>query len=197
MEKAASQLPMQLPSSRRSRRPRYLPAMLLLSVLTAAPAAGQGLLTQSAPPLSQQDETHTISTFGDWQLSCESKGEQSSCRMTIAGSTDAAGRPVAIQLASDAGNDAGQIFFFLTPLDLLLPKGIEMRVDGGPVMRLAYRSCHATGCIAPFRMSGTVLKRFRRGYKLDVRLYSLDGKPMDIALSLKGFTAAFKALSNG
>ena len=143
-------------------------------------------------------EVRTVTVAGDWQVQCNESAGSTNCRMSTVGSaTNAAGGAVTVQLASEARDGGGQLFFFLTPLDLLVARGVEMRIDGGGAQKLAYRSCHVQGCVIPFRLSGGLENRFRRGSKLALRLFDIDGKPLDIEMSLIGFIAARRAMEGG
>lgn len=135
----------------------------------------------------------SIETFEYWQVICNQEPDRkSSCSMSISGMASApSGRTVGIRLSQlPVKNKSNALFAIETPLDLLLSKGIEMRVDEGPLMRLAFRSCHKDGCLAPFSMNAEISSRFRKGQALDIRLFELDGKPVEVRLSLHGFTAA-------
>lgn len=162
-----------------------------------APAAAEELMTGivGTAPHAQQSERR-ITLAGDWQVDCDRSGDTETCRMSTAGTAEAGdGRTVAIQLASESADAADRLFFFLTPLDLLLAKGAEMRIDGGRASNLAYRSCHAQGCVIPFRLSATLDASFRRGTKIGLRLFDIDGSAIDVELSLLGFVAASEVVA--
>ena len=89
-----------------------------------------------------------------------------------------------------------QVLILETPLDLLLSKGIEMRFDGSSPLTLSYRSCHASGCVVPFRLDEPMKRRFTRGSRLVARVYDLQAAPIDIEFSLIGFTAASSSLGS-
>ena len=82
-------------------------------------------------------EIRTVTMAGDWQVQCNESAGSINCRMSTVGSaTNAAGGAVTVQLASEARSGGGQLFFFLTPLDLLVARGVEMRIDGGGAQNL-------------------------------------------------------------
>jgi len=177
-------------------RCRAIAAATLVSLAWATSAPAQsglltdGVLTDGAQATKQQT---FIEPFEDWQVICdEAPDSKSSCSMAISGkTTDADGRLVGIRLSQlPVKTRSDALFAIETPLDLLLSKGIEMRVDGGPVMRLAFRSCHSDGCLAPFSMISTIARRFRKGDALDIRVFDLNARPIEVRLSLQGFSAA-------
>lgn len=181
-------------STMTSLRCRAVAAAVFLSLafVTGAPAQS-GLLTSAAPVADMQT---SVELFEDWQVICDqaqgAQGGKSTCSMAIAGATKATdGRTVGIRLSQlPVTNRSDALFAIETPLDLLLSKGIEMRVDGGPLMRLAFRSCHTDGCLAPFSLNSKVERQFRNGQALSIRVFDLNGKPVEVRLSLLGFTAA-------
>jgi invasion protein IalB len=174
-------------------------ALLFAAVLAAAtvPAGNvhsEPLLTEIVGQPSPDSERQ-ITVAGDWQVDCERAGGKESCRMSTNGSgKSAGGRIVTVQLASASAEVSNGLFFFLTPLDLLVAQGARMRVDQGSEAKLAYRSCHAQGCVIPFRLSSALEKSFGRGSEINLRLYEVDGSTIDVKLSLIGFVAASQTM---
>ncbi|MBO6717336.1 MAG: invasion associated locus B family protein [Rhizobiaceae bacterium] len=169
----------------------------ICSGLTAS-AGAQALLTETVGAGgAATDARQTVTVADDWQVICNQHGDEESCRMTTVGSGRLQdGRAITVQLASDARAGSGRVFLFLTPLDLLVAKGAEMRIDRGRTLKLAYRSCHAQGCVIPFQLSGALERSFRSGTDLSLRLFALDGTAVDVDLSLLGFIAASRAMES-
>lgn len=167
-------------------------ALFAALVCGAAGAGAQELLTgtgRQAPAAMLR-----MQTFGDWLAECERSGGERNCRISTAAATT--GAAPALRLTSGAADPAGRVFVLLTPLDLLLPRGIEMRIDGGSPLRLAYRSCHAQGCVVPFRADAGLERRLRPGARLGIRLFDLQGNAADVELSLIGYIAAADAAAS-
>ena len=175
-----------------SRSLRAALAGIIGFLLAISGADGSELMTDGVNPrLPQSDSVQTITLAGDWQASCTRAGEVQTCRIstTATGGTKR-GDPIIVQLASDVLDAERGLFFFLTPLDLLLAEGVEMRIDDGNALKLAYRSCHQQGCMVPFRLSAALENSFRSGTTLHLRLYEIDGSTVEVDLSLIGFVAA-------
>ena len=169
-------------------------ALLVATVLPAGDVHSEELLTQIVGQPSPDSERR-ITLAGDWQVDCERTGGEESCRMSTNGSGKSAdGRVMTVQLASASADVSNGLFFFLTPLDLLVAQGARMRVDQGSEAKLAYRSCHAQGCVVPFRLTSTLEKSFGRGTQINLRLYEIDGSTIDVKLSLIGFVAASQTM---
>ncbi len=163
--------------------------------------AAFGLLSVLALPFdviganAEQHVTAKAETFGDWQVVCRDQAETACSLETYGVSTGE--QKVALQLSTVKTATGEALFILRTPLDLLLGKGIEMKVDSGNTMRLAYRSCHAGGCLVPFSISGEIERAFRRGAKLTFRVFDVSGNPIAISISLNGFTAASRKAGIG
>jgi len=169
-------------------------AVLAAAALPAGKVHSEALLTEMVGQPGTDSERR-ITLAGDWQVDCERTGANESCRMSTNGSgRSPGGRAVTVQLASASADVSNGLFFFLTPLDLLVAEGARMRIDQGGESKLAYRSCHVQGCVIPFRLSSGLEKSFARGTKLSLRLYEIDGSPIDVNLSLIGFVAASQTM---
>lgn len=166
---------------------RVLRAGLAAAGLWIWPAAAQPLLVEIAGATgSEQGQTRAVTAHGDWTVACEG----ASCRMFLHASADTAGRQVAVELAGERVPGGDPLFLLRTPLDLLVAQGAELRFAGTQPLRLAYRSCHSSGCLLPFRLDAALTERFRRARSVTLRLFDLEAQPIDIELSLIGFSAA-------
>ena len=176
-------------------RRNSLACLALILGLPFGAARAEGLLTRmgQGSVISQQSGGLSVRRFRDWQVACDARGGQRSCRVSteVRGDTDAG--PLSVGLSVDVAGQDAPVFTVLTPLDLLVAKGVELRVDNGAPLRLAYRSCHAQGCLVPFLLDGGMADRFRRGVTLRLSLFALDGTPLELEGSLLGFTAAMDA----
>lgn len=79
-----------------------------------------------------------------------------------------------------------------TPLDLLLSKGVDFKIDNSLIGKLTYRSCHQTGCVVPFSVAGSVDQRIRNGLKTNFTFYDLGGEKQTVEFSLIGITKALR-----
>jgi invasion protein IalB len=181
---------------RKTIRLGFAVAVVLGAIVPAAGVHAQGLLTDTVGGAHPEtDSERRITLVDDWQVACDRTGDDETCRMSTAGSaTTPAGRTITVQLVSEAAAGSHRLFFFLTPLDLMVAKGAEMRIDGGRASHLAYRSCHIQGCVIPFRLASALESGFRRGTKVSLRLHEIGGEAIDVELSLKGFVAASRLL---
>ena len=82
-----------------------------------------------------------------------------------------------------------------TPLNVYLPAGLELRIDGGKVRRAVFEACNVSGCHAGFALDAALLGGLRRGKELTVTLKDSKASQIPVRVSLKGIAAGLKALA--
>lgn len=82
-----------------------------------------------------------------------------------------------------------------SPIGVVLPLGMVFKVDEGEEVNVNYHVCTPEGCLAEFVLSDDGLKQLKKGTTMSVA-YQIAGlpKPVNVGLSLKGFTKAHKEL---
>lgn len=170
-------------------------AVLAWLPVSDARAAEVQRLIDLVPKSDEDAGTVSVESHQDWSVTCPSDAG-TTCRMQTEGELDlgAAGRVRILLTGEHSRAGQGVVMYFRTPLDLLLAKGVRLQVDNRAPVQLAYRSCHVTGCLVPFKLAGGIGTSFRRGRQLTATFYSLDAKPLPVTLSLRGLTASLKAL---
>lgn len=166
-----------------------------------SPAMAQSpLLIESTRKQTAPPPTTITTIIKDWQVTCPNPAlhtkQQASCTMepiatAYKGSNSISrffGRMIRVK------NKAVPVFVVQTPLDLLLSSGITLKVDRRRSVKMAYRSCHADGCIIPFQLSGKIKTSLQRGNQLKLFLKTLNAKTEQTSISLIGFTKALKML---
>jgi len=82
----------------------------------------------------------------------------------------------------------------ILPLGLLLPEGVQMRIDDGAAFKFQIRYCTAEGCFAYLNLNEAVLDTMRKGTDAVVIFKTIQGQDMSIAMSLSGFSKALKEI---
>jgi invasion protein IalB len=136
--------------------------------------------------------TQTVATYQDWRTACPPAIlKDQKCQMVQDVLDTKSGTTVA-QVA--IGNEAGKMELIATlPLGLALEPGVGLTLGTDPVRVFAYRTCATGGCIAVMTLDDktqTALKTAKDGRLL---IAGLDGKPVAIPLSLKGYGEAMSA----
>ncbi len=161
----------------------------------AAPAPDADAVPDAAPAAPAQPEI-SVTTHGDWEVGC--LAGTTNCEMQQV-AADPEGNPVLLVrvIKLPAGSDAPALAIFNTPLGTLLPPGLGFQVDTGPTASLPFEWCVQEGCIVRLGMREpdiTALKR-GRGVKLTVISIADAQDPVELSLSLAGFTAAYDSLT--
>ena len=89
------------------------------------------------------------------------------------------------------GDTKGPVMTITTPLGLFLPAGVSIAVDEDAAQTLQVQTCDARGCYAESPLSDNLLSRMFKGKKLNVGFQDLSKQPINLALSLTGFSDAF------
>lgn len=162
----------------------------------AAPAPAGGATAPAAGDPAKQEVMEIVKdTFGDWQVRCAPDGKE--CFMYQL-ALDEAKNPVAevsiLKLPEQADAEAGVTV--VTPLGTLLTTGVVVQVDTGEKRQYPFAWCSQVGCFARFGLDKPSLDGLKRGKSAMIGLVSVGRPehPVQLTLSLSGFTAAYDAL---
>ena len=81
-----------------------------------------------------------------------------------------------------------------TPLNVYLPAGLELKIDGGQTQRVIFETCNISGCHAGFALNGSLLGALRKGNVLTVALKDTKATTIPLKVSLNGISAGIDAL---
>lgn len=168
--------------------------------------------------LSSIDTAAATSTrFDDWELICP-EGKTATEKSPVETGKDPArltslatpesDRSCRLQQAQAVSGGKDVVFLFnivmqrkktvaiiSTPLNVYLPAGLELRIDGGGVRRAVFETCNVTGCHAGFALDGALLAGLRRGKALVVTLKDSKISKIPVRVSLTGIASGLKALA--
>lgn len=145
---------------------------------------------------------------GSWEVSCDSSSENKDegrgtgpCRATQRLSVEGSDRPifaVTVMAAREGGGKGGATFVGIVsiPLGGYIAPGIDVQIDRQKPFRLLVETCNVNGCHAGFPVSGPILAQLKAGKSANVRLWVTKAKPVDITLSLDGFSKALGEVVN-
>ena len=138
-------------------------------------------------------------THGDWLVECTMRettaGQQSrQCGMEqrLALHDEESGQTrQLLTVTLTLPQPDGAAMSVLTPLGLLLDRGVELEIDTGTGFRLPFRTCLSVGCLAQGQLTGEVLDQLGGGKILTARMVESTGKQLlQVQVSLEGFAAA-------
>lgn len=160
-----------------------------------AAAAGEGQAEGAATPAEPEVVEVVRDEFQDWQVRCAP--DESDCFLYQL-ALDQEDNPVAevsvLKLPEAAEAAAGVTI--VTPLGTLLTEGIVMQVDEGEARQFPFSFCTQVGCFARFGVDTPSVNAMKRGATVRLRLVSVaqPQQPVQLDVSLAGFTAAFDSL---
>lgn len=170
----------------------------VLLALTTLPVAAQKLsdLEQAAPVAAEPDVTR----IGDWSLVCEPGGEPP-CAMTQLGK-DPQGSPAIEFVVRKVSDDNAEIngvkvdavADIITPLGVLLEFGLRLKIDSGEERGAPFRICQKHGCLVREPLSTDVVAALKGGNIATVIVAAEGAGPIEIEISLRGFTKAYQSL---
>lgn len=159
----------------------------------AAPAAAAPVLPAPAAPAQPQID---VTKHGDWDLGC--LAGTTNCEMQQV-AIDNTNNPVVLArlMKLPAGAEAQALLIFNTPLGTLLPTGLKFQIDTAQAATLPFEWCVQEGCVVRLGLREPDIAALKRGkaVKLVVTSIADPQKPVELNLSLAGFTAGFDALA--
>lgn len=130
----------------------------------------------------------TGATHGNWQVICP---DNERCRMAQTIQAKASKISI-VRMRVFKSEKPTAVFTF--PLGIRLNTGWSFRIDRSRETVLPFELCNTDGCHAGINLTPKLLGSLRRGNTLTLRITDASGKPVRPALSLDGFTKAYKAL---
>lgn len=134
-------------------------------------------------------------TFGDWDVRCSE--DESECALHQLGLDEQENPVIEFSLfRAPEGEEAAALVNILSPLGTFLPGGVTLQVDSGEKRQYGFTFCTAIGCIAQIALTDETVASMRRGRSAKLTLASVTApdEPVEITLSLMGFTDGFNAL---
>jgi invasion protein IalB len=143
--------------------------------------------------------TYVAQSFDDWQLTCtKSETGVDPCQLYQLMQDDQGNSVAEVSMFNlPKGQQAVAGATIVTPLETLLTAQVTMRIDNGAAKRYPFTFCAPVGCIARVGFTEAELAGFRKGAKGTVVIVPamLPDEQVPITMSLKGFTAAYEAMT--
>lgn len=133
-----------------------------------------------------------------WTLRCAdvpegTKEAQKNCEIFQRLSVKESGqRIIEFVVGKDAAKDKQGIRrgVVILPLGVLIPHGITMQIDELPPYKFALHHCTNAGCFAFVDLNSDIISKMKKGDQAKMTMRSVEGKNVNIVLSLKGFSKA-------
>lgn len=183
--------------------PLFRPAFALAAALALLPGLGtaQTPPAPAAPATPQPAQPYVAAEHRDWQVICTRiEGQEAEACEIYQLLREASGQPIA-EISIAALAETGQIVAgatITTPLETFLPAGLGFRLGAdAEEMRIeAFRVCTVVGCVVRMGLSAAEVQAMERGSDAFVTIvpFVAVDRPVDITVSLRGFTAAMRDL---
>lgn len=156
-----------------------------------------GLIVQTTGASAQQAKDVLRDTFGDWEIRCIEGTE--TCAMSQVGNTSDGKRALLVTIQrlrgarAEDGTNVPAAITVQTPLGILIPYGVRIKIDSDQVVPLPLSRCVPAGCISQAPMLDEAVSKMKAG-STAVFGFFLD-KEILVNVSLRGFTKAFNNLT--
>lgn len=148
--------------------------------------------------LAGRPDVTTMNVYQDWHLLCpDSKDKDDSCEMSEDVLNGQQGQRLArIVLYKD--KDKNMVMAVTVPLEVYLEPGLGLKLGDDQVRVFQYKTCTEAGCLTVIPVDKAMLDSLYKAQDSSVVVASpQDGKPVELAFSMKGYTQAYDAfLSN-
>lgn len=134
---------------------------------------------------------------GDWQLRCQKTAEGKDPCELYQLLRDKENNPVAEVSVVPLTGKAVAGITIVAPLETDLLPGLGFKVDSGKTVGYPFSFCSPVGCFSRVAFSQPEVDALKKGSNVTVTLVPYGAPPntkVDLALSLKGFTAGFDAV---
>lgn len=138
----------------------------------------------------------TGDVFDEWKIQCEKPegATQEIChafQLIVPKESEQRILHVAIGFPPDQPDP---IAIFTTPLGVALQAGVQIKVDDKEPKGIAYNVCNNNGCQAAVKLDAASIDEFKMGNTMTVTFGNLKRQGLNVPVSLKGLTAALKAI---
>lgn len=166
----------------------------VLAVLLSTIGLGSVAAQELSPEAQLQEQRPALESrakHGDWEIVCgQAEGGGEECVMAQAVNNRETNRPVlAAMVMKPPAKDP--ILRLTVPLGVLLPRGLNFEIDGREVGGTGFLYCLVEGCVTQVTLEAELVSSLKAGQKAIATVYRPDDQPLNVPLSLAGFTAAF------
>jgi invasion protein IalB len=161
-------------------------ALLLPALWLAAPAAS----------LEARAQGVLRSVHGDWQLRCDIPPNQTTeqCALVQAVVDESDPQVGMTVIVLKAPDNKGRLMRVVTPLGVLLPSGLGLKIDDTDIGRAGFVRCMQQGCVAEVVMDDNLIKQLRNGQVATFIIFRTPEEGVGFPLSLAGFGEGFDTL---
>ena len=155
---------------------------------------GAALLTLGPGPAAAQGVVKT--RHGDWETRCETPPGASAEQCAVMQSVVDSDRPniTLVVIALKTADRKSRLLRVITPLGVLLPTGVSLRVDKEDLGRMNFVRCLPNGCVAEVFLDDKLLGKLESGAQVTFVLFETPEEGVGVPTPLAGFKDGFEAL---
>lgn len=171
--------------------------LLIASIVLAA--ASTAFAASAVPGSKEANGKPEINYFGDWAVRCFPIKSPSPCDMlfaTIRKNTTQRVTSVSIAYVPSKGTYLMQV---AVPLGIDLGQGVVIQAGSYSTEKLTVRRCDQSGCFVETGVGNDLIDGLTQNADQggQLKVVASGGKPVSLAMSLKGFSAAHQAMVDG
>jgi invasion protein IalB len=157
--------------------------VLLFSLLVVIPAAAWA-------------QGEVKAKYGDWEMRCDTPpgAQAEQCyimQFVTAEDRENVGLSVVVMKTADK---QARILRVLSPLGVLLPRGLGLRIDETDMGATSFIRCLPNGCVSEVLMDETLINQLRSGTQAMFVIFQTPEEGIGVPISLAGFGEGFDAL---
>ena len=133
---------------------------------------------------------------GDWEVRCEkpagARDEQCGAVLSVV-DQDRPNLTLVVIVLNTADRKA-RLMRVIAPLGVLLPMGVNLRVDDEDFGRLSFLQCLANGCIAQVAIDDKLIDKLKTGKTATLGVFQTPEQGVGVLAPLAGFKEAYEQL---
>jgi invasion protein IalB len=135
-------------------------------------------------------------TFGDWQLRCETPPGAQAEQCALVQNVAAEDRPnvTLVVIVLKTADQKSRLLRVVAPLGVLLPAGLQLKIDQTEIGRAGFVRCLTTGCVAEVVMEDTLVNQMKSGQTATFIVFQTPEEGIGIPVSLNGLAPGLDAL---
>eukprot|EP01037_Dinobryon_pediforme_P009607 gene9607-9684_t len=132
--------------------------------------------------------------FSDWEMRCETPPGATRETCALVQSVAAEDRPNInlVVIAFKTADGKNRLMRIISPLGVLIPKGIGLRIDSADVGSTGFVRCLPTGCVAEVIMDDKLIEQLKVGKTATFIIFQTPEEGIGIPLTLAGFKEGFE-----
>jgi invasion protein IalB len=133
---------------------------------------------------------------GDWETRCETPPGAAYEQCAIVLSVVDQERPnlTLVVIVLNTADRKARLLRVIAPLGVLLPPGIDLKIDDQDMGRLNFLQCLANGCVAQVAMDDKLLDKLKTGKSATLGLFQTPEQGIGVPAPLAGFKEAYEQL---